>query len=243
MERDWVKTDQGGVNARILAKQTKADFRRIEAASVKLPARFASPEGKRFFVRLFMTLQLNSHFISVIARTRLDHDDITQVETALRDQLEAVNSRLNEAIDEAEALFKAQAITEVASYDTVPLEVEVGVLSSNGRRYLEVLGKLDQLMPLLQTLEIHELLSPAVVDKQRALIKRQVRDVANAARRFATGLRRRMNLPPARQTTAAHPEGESLAATTESPVDEPTETKVYRTIEGFAGDTAEEPAP
>lgn len=45
MERDWVKTDQGGVNARILAKQTKADLRRIEAASVKLPARFASPEG------------------------------------------------------------------------------------------------------------------------------------------------------------------------------------------------------
>lgn len=193
-EYDWVKTDQGGVNARILAKQTKADFRRIEAASVKLPARFASPEGKRFFVRLFMTLQLNSHFISVIARTRLDHDEIAQVEAALREQLEAANTALNTAIDEAEVLFKAQAITDSASYDTVPLDIEVGVLSSNGRRYLEVLGKLDQLMPLLQTLEIHEVLSPAVVDKQRALMKRQVRDVANAARRFASGLRRRMNL-------------------------------------------------
>mgnify|MGYP001585585621 CR=1 FL=1 len=33
MERDWVKTDQGGVNARILAKQTKADFRRIEVVN------------------------------------------------------------------------------------------------------------------------------------------------------------------------------------------------------------------
>lgn len=88
-EYDWVKTDQGGVNARILAKQTKADFRRIEAASVKLPACFYSPEGKRFFVRLFMTLQLNSHFISVIARTRLDPAEIAQVEAVLREQLEA----------------------------------------------------------------------------------------------------------------------------------------------------------
>lgn len=202
-EREWVKTDQGGVNARILAKQAKADFRRIEAASLKLPARFTSPEGKRFFVRLFMTLQLNSHFVSVIARTRLDHEEIAQVETVLRELLEAADARLTEAIEDAEALFKAQAITAMASYDTVPMEVEVGVLSSNGRRYLEVLGKLDQLMPLLQTLEIHEVLTPAVVDKQRALIKRQVRDVANAARRFASGLRRRMNPGTARPHDAA----------------------------------------
>lgn len=71
-----VKVDQGGVNARILAKEAKADFRRVEAASLKLPTRFTSAEGKRFFVRVFNTLQLNAHFISVIARTRLDHEDI-----------------------------------------------------------------------------------------------------------------------------------------------------------------------
>ena len=85
-----VKVDQGGVNARILAKETKADFRRIEAASVKMPTRFTSAEGKRFFVRLFNTLQLNTHFISVIARTRLDHDDIAKVEATIRAQLDAV---------------------------------------------------------------------------------------------------------------------------------------------------------
>ena len=71
--------DEGGVNARIIAKETKTDFRRVEAASLKMPARFTSAEGKRFFVRLFNTLQLNAHFSSVIARTRLDHDDIAKV--------------------------------------------------------------------------------------------------------------------------------------------------------------------
>ena len=188
-----VKMDQGGVNERILAKETKADFRRIEAASIKMPARFTSAEGKRFFVRLFSTLQLNAHFISVIARTRLDHEDIAKVEAALRERMEQVTEILNKAIDGAEALFQANGITSVATYDTKALEIEVGVLSSSGRRYLEVLGKFDQLMPLLQTLEIHEVITTQTVDIQRAGLKRQVRDVANAARNFATGLRRRMN--------------------------------------------------
>lgn len=188
-----VKMDQGGVNERILAKETKADFRRIEAASVKMAARFTSAEGKRFFVRLFSTLQLNAHFISVIARTRLDHEDIAKVEAALRERMEKVTDTLNKAIDGAEVLFQANGITSVATYDTKALEIEVGVLSSSGRRYLEILGKFDQLMPLLQTLEIHEVITAQTVDIQRAGLKRQVRDVANAARNFAMGLRRRMN--------------------------------------------------
>lgn len=193
-----VKVDQGGVNARILARETKADFRRVEAASLKMPTRFTSAEGKRFFVRLFNTQQLNAHFISVIARTRLDAEDIAQVEAAIRTQMEVVNDKLNQAIDGAEALFKAHGITSAATYDTVPLDVEVGVLSSSGRRFLEVLGKLDQLMPLLQTLEIHEVLTAQQVDLQRATLKRQVRDLANGTRNFAMGLRRRMNALAAR---------------------------------------------
>lgn len=188
-----VKMDEGGVNARILAKETKADFQRIEAASLKMRACFTSAEGKRFFVRLFSALQLNTHFISVIARTRLDHGDVAKVETAIRTQLEAVNENLNKAIDGAEALFKMHGVSSVATYDTVPLEIDVGVMSSTSRRYLEVLGKLDQLMPLLQTLEIHEVITAQAVDIQRAGLKRQVRDVANGARNFAMGLRRRMN--------------------------------------------------
>ena len=193
-----VRRDEGGVNARILAKENKADFRRIEAASLKMTTRFASAEGKRAFVRLFNTLQLNTHFISVIARTRLDHGEIAQVEAALRSQVDTVAEHLNQAIDGAEALFHTHGITQAATYDTLPLEMAVPVLSSNGRRYLEVIGKLDQLMPLLQTLEIHEVLTPQAVDIQRAGLKREVRNVANGARNFAIGLRRRMNALGAR---------------------------------------------
>lgn len=193
-----VKTDQGAVNARILAREAKADFRRVEAASVKLHTHFTSAEAKRLFVRMFSTLQLNAHFISVIARTRIDHQDIEKVEASLRADIDAAKDILNQALDGAEALFKANGISSFATYDTQPLVIEVGILSSSGRRYLEVLNQFDQLMPLLQTLEIHEVITSQALDFQRATLKRRIKDIANSARRLATGLRRRMNAMAAR---------------------------------------------
>lgn len=188
-----VKVDQGGVNDRILAKEVKADYRRVEAASVKMMTHFTSAEAKRLFVRFFSTLQLNAHFISVIARTKLKHEDIERVEAALRERLEVVSDDLNKAIDGAEALFKSNGISRFATYDTKPLELEVCVISSSGRRYFEALTKFDQLMPLLQTLEIHEIITQRDADIQRAGLKRAMRTVAGSARNLATGLRRRMN--------------------------------------------------
>lgn len=230
---DIVKHDQGGVNARILARENKADFRRVEAASIKLKASFASAEGKRMFVRYFSTLQLSAHFVSVIARTRIDHADVARVETVMRGQMDKAAEALNKAIDGAEALFEAHGITSPATYDTVPLEVEVGILSSYGRRYLELLGKLDQLMPLLQTLEIHEVVTTQAVDIERAGLKRKVRDVANGARSLATRMRRAMNaLDAQKQGVAVDREKESHV-----PQDDPAVTE-RSSIEG-EGSTGE----
>ncbi|KQP23663.1 AcaB family transcriptional regulator [Pseudorhodoferax sp. Leaf267] len=188
-----VQLDHGGVNARILARENKADFRRVEAASLKIPSRFASPDGKRAFVRYFNTFQLGSHFVSVIARTRLDPAKVAEAESVLRTQMEQLAEDMDQAFDMAEAKFKAHGITVSATYDTVPMALDVGVLSSSGRRYLEILGKLDQLMPLLQTLEIHEVGTAEEIDRDRARLKRRVRDVANTARHLASRLRRQMN--------------------------------------------------
>ena len=215
---DFVKHDQGGVNARILARETKADFRRVEAASLKIKASFASAEGKRLFIRYFNTFQLGIHFISVISRTRLNHDDVSKVEALIRTQMDKVAEDLNKAIDGAEALFHANGITSTATYDTIPLDLEVGVLSSSSRRYLEILGKLDQLMPLLQTLEIHEVITQQAVDVERAALKRKVRDVANGVRNLATRLRREMNALDARRPAG---DGESAADAANPHADEP----------------------
>src|SRR5882672_7014704 len=130
-----VRMDHGDVNRRILARQSSADYRRVEQASIKQRTNLQSPEAKRLFARFFHSLQLNAHFVCDLARIHLPADDVERVEEALRKRLEKLLADLNAAIDGATALNVANGITATATYDTVPLELEVGVISSFGRRY------------------------------------------------------------------------------------------------------------
>ena len=93
---------------------------------------------------------------------------VEQIEQAVRNKLEEGTKEINQAIDGAELLFKNHSIESAATYDTVALEVEVGITSALGRRYFELIHKLDQLMPLLQTLEIEEVITEKQVEQQRA---------------------------------------------------------------------------
>ncbi len=54
-----IRLDEGGINARILAKEATVDFRRVESASRKIHATFHSPEVKRLFVRYLNSMQLH----------------------------------------------------------------------------------------------------------------------------------------------------------------------------------------
>ena len=144
-----VKVDQGASTPASSPKEAKADFRRVEAASLKMPDPLSpSAEGKRFFARLFNTLQLNTHFISVIARTRLEHEDVAKIEghhsrpDGRRDRKPQPRHRRRRS-----AIQRRMASPARRTYDTVAAGWDVHVLSSIGRRFLEVLGKLDQLMP------------------------------------------------------------------------------------------------
>ena len=188
-----IRLDQGGINARILAKEAKVDFRRVESASRKIQTTLCSPEIKRLFVRYFNSAQLNIYLISVIARAKLPHAAIEKVEGTLKAQLEKLHAEINEAIDSAEALCKVHGITRLATYDTQPLALEVKVISSFGRRYLELMTKVDGLMPMLETLAIDDVIEVSRLDLQKALAKKSIRQVAGAARNFAGGLRQRMN--------------------------------------------------
>ena len=221
-----IRLDEGGINARILAKEAKADFRRVEAASRKIQTTLCSPEVKRQFVRHFNRMQLNMYLISVIARTKLPHMVIQQIEGALKAQLEKLHAEVNEAIDGAEALCKTHGITRLATYDTEPLAIEAKVISSFGRRYLELMTKVDQLMPMLETLAIDDVIEVAQLDLQKALAKKSVRQVAGAARNFLAGLRKRMNAIAEEDATQADSgksqEGEAGVGSPNAQADAPT---------------------
>ena len=221
-----IRLDQGGVNARILAKEAKVDFRRVESASRKIPTTFCSPEVKRLFVRYFNSMQLNMYLTSVIARAKLPHVVIEKVEGTLKAQLEKLHADINEVIDGAEALCKTHGITRLATYDTEPLAIEAKVISSFGRRYLELMTKVDQLMPMLETLAIDDVIEVAQLDLQKALAKKSVRRVAGAARNFATGLRQRMNTTAEgdvmQRDSGKRQEGEAEAGSPNAQADTPT---------------------
>ncbi|WP_157691694.1 AcaB family transcriptional regulator [Noviherbaspirillum autotrophicum] len=210
-----IKWDQSGINARILAKEVKADFRRVEAASRKIPTAFYSPEAKRLFVRCFNSLQLNAHFISVIARTRLPHAAVETVEAQLQQHLDRLAAELDKAIQGAEALCIAHGITSLASYDTAPLAIEVKVISTFGRRYLELLTRVDQLMPMLETLAIDGVIGLRELDRRKAQFKRAVRQAAGMARNVKGGLQRRMNAQ-ANQQAGKRAEPNAVQAPAES---------------------------
>jgi hypothetical protein len=205
-----VKLDHGAINQRILAKENAGDYRRVEQASVKQRTKFESPEAKRLYARYFHSLQLNAHFISEIARIRLEAEQVEKVEQMMRSRLEHLTREIDTAIDGAALLLEREGVTATATYDAQALDMEVGVISSFGRRYLEALLKLDRLMPMLRTLEIYEVITPSEADKRRALYKKYVRGVAMGVRILAGGLRKRMN------EAAMKDEGES-----EGPKDRP----------------------
>ena len=211
--------DKGDANRRILSKEEhRADFRRVEGASLKRKTMLKSAEGERIFARCFYSFQAIVYFISTLGRTKLPHESVEKIEQALRERLEAATKDLNHAIDGAEVLFKQHGSETVATYDTVPMEAEIGITSALGRRYFELIHKLDQLMPLLQTLEIEEVITERQVEHQRSKSKRLVLAMASTARNFAAGIRRRMNEMDAKKLEVEAKRGSSQSEGMDAPV-------------------------
>lgn len=195
--RTLVRTDQGEANKRILAKETPTDFRRVEAAAITRRTSLHSAEAKRLFARYFYTLQARVYYISTIGRTRKSHGDIEALEAQIKEAISAASKSIDRIMDAVEKRLKEASIDTVAAFTTVPMEEDVAIVSAIGRRYFELIHKLDQLMPFLQTLEIEELVTETELDRMRAKVKRITGRPASLARLLADQLRVEMREPAA----------------------------------------------
>ncbi|MGK5060380.1 hypothetical protein ACQ4WY_25940 [Janthinobacterium sp. LB2P49] len=191
-----VTRDHGETNRKLLAKEAAADLTRVESASRKVNITLASPEGKRLYLRCFYVSQANFHFISVFARMKLPAEDVDKVEQELRTMLDARIALANQRIVAFEKLCHQHGITELASYDIEPLAIEAKVFSMFGRRLLELISKVDQLMPMLETLCIDEALSTSQLITEKSQIKKTVRAVTATTRALSLGLLKRINALP-----------------------------------------------
>lgn len=208
-----VRTDHGEANRRILAKEARADFRRVEAAAIMRRTSLHSAEGKRLFVRYFYTLQSRVYYISTIGRTRKPHDEIEAMESRIKEAISQASNLIDKYMDAVEQRLKDANVDTIASFTTVPMEEDVAIVSAIGRRYFELLHKLDQLMPLLQTLEIEELVTETELDRMRAKAKRITGRPASMARLLADRLRVEMRDPsPVIQRTAGNDDKDQAAA-------------------------------
>lgn len=185
--------DHGETNVRLIAREVKADFRRVESASRKIRTVLQSPEGKRLYLRFFDAASLNMHFISVIAPINLPGAAVEAVVAKLEALVDKNTAALNEALVLAEQLCHHNGISDLATYDVEPLTIDARVHSKFGRRYLELIVKVDQLMQILETLVIDEAMANGEMAARKARAKRAVRAVGSAIRLARFELHKQIN--------------------------------------------------
>jgi len=187
-----IRADHGATNRKLMARQTAADLTRIESASRKISIHLSSPEGKRLYLRCFDITQMNLHFIAVFARMKLPGEDVDKVELELRQLFDSRLARLNQSLVDLEAKCQANGIVTLATYDVEPMLIEAKVYSTLGRLLLEMIEKVDQLMPMLETLCIDEAISISQLNIEKSRIKKNVRGAASTARMLRMALEKRL---------------------------------------------------
>jgi len=73
-----------------------------------------------------------------------------------------------EAIDSGKLYVRSAASPVWATCETKPLAIKTKVISPFGQRYLELVTKVDRLMPMLETLATDEVIEVAQLDLQSA---------------------------------------------------------------------------
>ena len=158
---------------------------------------------KNYYVDFFRFASKHVHFIHFKARSRLPNDVVAKVEEDLRSQILSANAAIDEAIAQAETLMQAHGIT-LAVTDTPncspPLCHTAEIISPLTNRYIQLIEKTDYLLRALDPLFQKEVISMEEYNLRRGLFKRPVKRFYYGCRRFAEGLRGRMDAHEAAAT-------------------------------------------
>lgn len=186
-----IKQDHGEMNQKLLQRQAPATLSPVESAGREVKMSLSSPEGKRLFLRFFDITQLHMHYVSKIARLSLPDQEIEQVEQQVFELIVEKMQQVDNEMVRVEQQLRAQHIDSLATYAVKPLLLDTRVLGKIGRRMLELIGKVDQLMPMLETLAIDELISESELNIKKSTYKKTVRSVAGVVRSLKTGLQKK----------------------------------------------------
>lgn len=180
-------------NQRILNRiKPKVDTSHVEAASISRTLRLSSGEAKRLFLRFHVAFSVATNYIVSVGRKVVEHQHIDKIETEIRGLISQARAEISNATLQAERLFREKHIERSAQYRTDVLEIDVDIISSLSREYLEAFQAFDALMPLIETLEIEGVINSARMEDEKSRLKRRMRRVASAARMFETATRKKV---------------------------------------------------
>jgi len=92
---------------------------------------------------------------------------------------------VDQVMDHVQAAMNANGISTIAPSDGEPLHFEARVISPMGRRYLELIAKVDKLFGMLRTLANNDIITPQELGRRQAMLKSAVKGEARAARKSA----------------------------------------------------------
>jgi hypothetical protein len=205
-----------GINAKYYARIGGNDantLARIEGARDIEDCAFSHPKIKSHFVRYYSYTACNFHFMEVHARSHemlRDHPElIAQAEEMVAESIRTADKEVEALIDQAQKVMADNGVSQSVRYGTGPLLVPAEVVSPHCGTYLTLLMKADRLFSLLEYQRLRGLITNTEGDKEFARIDRLLKAVQRTALNLATGLRRRLNVAPARHGEPMSPAGDN----------------------------------
>ena len=185
------RQDRNAINHKLLHRLSAAPLASVESAGRIVKMHLSSPEGKRLFLRFFDITQLHMHYVSKIARLSLPDAEVEAVEQQVLDLIVEKTQVVDQEMVRVEQQLRSHHIDSLATYAIEPLVLDARVLGKIGRRLLELIGKVDQLMPMLETMAIDELISESQLNIKKSVFKKTVRSVAGVVRTLKSGLQKK----------------------------------------------------
>jgi hypothetical protein len=153
----------------------------MESAFRIFPTQLYSEEALRVLDHKFDLVQVHIYAIEFYLWPR-SLDRMADEERKIKSEIESCDAVFDHAIQHAEGRLRSAGITYRGTEDPATEVLHVPVYSYYGKRYLQLIGKFDQMMLLLNALLIHKLVGMKKMGRQKARLEKEVEKVANLVR-------------------------------------------------------------
>ena len=161
---------------------SKINISHIESAHLKISIQLQTDDAKHAFARGIDKLQVRLHRIFRRGISRPPHSQVAEPEERIRRQLNKSAKILDSAVSEVTDRLTNAGVPDLGVNCSTPPILRVMVFTPQARRYLELLGKYNQMVLSLEKMARYGLISMEAVSKEKERAKKAVSYVDNLVR-------------------------------------------------------------